>query len=105
MIKLKDYLKKNPIKKLLKKIDSYWFNLNDTTNNSEKEKNAKREILELFAPVCFIFSSFILIQIIVIGEKIENKQGSGFIFFGWIITFILLAFVTLRIRKNRKCQD
>lgn len=89
---------------VFKYIDNFWYWLNDYSNDDYKIIKAKKEIIEIIIVLCFGMGSFLIMYIFVVGQHLENVSGTGLIWVGFILIFIVWAFVILHINKVSKCQ-
>lgn len=96
------------IEKIRKKLKDIWnkpdIYLNDINEHSDNKniENAKKEIREMIFPILFAITSFIIFYIIMEIEQITEKNGSGYAFFGYIIIYLIWAFVIVHIRNQNK---
>lgn len=88
---------KNQWKNLNKSLDDY-FNIKP--NDNDKVRNAKIQILRNITVTGFIIIIFVFDSIYFRVIKVDNQEGTGFIFFGEVLVF--LAWLSIILHKDKK---
>lgn len=102
VVKLTKNIFKKKLLTLISDINYFdeWVKYND---ENPKINKAKKEILTLLPIIAFSLTIVVFTPVYCSIVGIEKKEGSGFIFFGETIIFVLwLIFAFLRTNKSHK---
>lgn len=90
------------IKSLIKQKSQDINHFFNTENDNPKIEKARKEILNLFVILPFPVISYLFINVYCSAFDLTQKNGSGLIFTGFIIIYLVWAFVVVRTNKGHK---
>lgn len=92
------------IKIIWERTDLYWNYLHDIKEDSSKIVKIKKDLIELTYISIFAFTLLFFNYFIVSIQKIEEVEGTAFIFFATVIIYLFWVFVVLHTKKTHKHQ-